>query len=371
MKTLLKIFNLIVFPVTLVVGILLLLSGQIPALSPKINSFLPLIGLSFPVLFVLNLCFLIYWLIQLKWNSLFPAAFFLFNLGQMSLYFQWNSEPEFQSRPQDLCKVVTYNANLFGLFNNQWQQDSVIHILQTENADIVCLQEVYAKNETMMSLIQRMKIRCNYPYGVVYKLNENRPYGMMILSRYKIDKWKRISFGENTGNMAMWVDIKLKSLEMNEEKKIRVYNVHLQSFRFNKSDYKTIEKVNSNKEIDKENTDGLISRMKLAYEKRAEQTDILSNEIEDCKSPKIVVGDFNDVPVSYTYRKVCNGLGDAFVKCGRGLERTYKGPFPSFRIDYILFSDPLNCIQYNSRSNVPGDHKLVTSTLKINELFIR
>ena len=128
-----------------------------------INSFLPLIGLAFPVLFVINLCFLIYWLIQLKWKSLIPAAFFLFNLGQMSLYFQWNSAPEFQSRPQDLCKVVTYNANLFGVFTIGWKQDSVLQMIRTENADIICLQEVYAKNETMMSLIQRMKKHCNYP----------------------------------------------------------------------------------------------------------------------------------------------------------------------------------------------------------------
>lgn len=368
-KTCIKIFNFIVFPVTIVVGLLLMFSGQVASISPQINSFLPLIGLAFPILFLLNFCFLVYWLIQLKWKSLIPAAFFLFNLGQMSLYFQWNGKPDFQPRPQDLCKVVTYNANLFGVFTSGWQQDSVLQMIRTENADIICLQEVYAKNETMMSLVQRMKKHCNYPFGVVYKLNENRPYGMMILSKHRIEKWNRISFGENTGNMAMWVDIKMPSAEMNSEKTIRVYNVHLQSFRFNKTDYKTIEKVNSNKEIDKEKTDGLITRMKLAYEKRAEQTDILTNVLKECKIPKIVVGDFNDVPVSYTYRKVSDNLGDAFVKCGRGLERTYKGPFPSFRIDYILYSDPMICIRYNSRSNVPSDHKLVSATFKIDQLF--
>jgi endonuclease/exonuclease/phosphatase family metal-dependent hydrolase len=368
-KLILKIFNFVVFPVTIIIGLLLMASGQVASFSPKINSFLPLIGLAFPVLFALNLCFLVYWLIQLKWKSLIPAAFFLFNLGQMSLYFQWNSEPDFQSRSQDLCKVISYNANLFGAFSDSWQQDSVIEIIQTENADVVCLQEVYAKNETMISLFQRMKKRCNYQYGVVYKLTENRPYGMMILSKHPIHKWKRISFGENTGNMAMWVDVKLHSNEFNTDKTIRIYNIHLQSFRFNKSDYKTIENVNSNKELDKEQTDGLISRMKLAYAKRADQTEILTNNLAECKIPKIVVGDFNDVPASHTYRKVCDGLGDAFVKCGRGLERTYKGPFPSFRIDYILFSDPMTCIDYNSRLNVPGDHKLVSSIFKIDQLF--
>ena len=88
----------------------------------------------------------------------------------------------------------------------------------------------------MASLFKRMKLRCNYPFGVVYKLTENRPYGMMILSKHPIHKWKRISFGENTGNMAMWVDVKMHSKEFAIDKTIRVYNVHLQSFRFNKSE---------------------------------------------------------------------------------------------------------------------------------------
>jgi hypothetical protein len=67
--------------------------------SPKINSFLPLIGLAFPILFALNLCFLIYWLIQLKWKSLIPAAFFLFNLGQM------NFRTYFPTPPVLVCSV--------------------------------------------------------------------------------------------------------------------------------------------------------------------------------------------------------------------------------------------------------------------------
>lgn len=369
MKTLIKIFNFIVFPLTLANGLLLLLSGQVAAISPKINTFLPLIGLAFPLLFFINLILLVYWLIQLKWKSLFPAAFFLFNLGQMSLYMQYTSKPNFSTRAEDLCKVITYNANLFGIFTNGWQQDSVIQIIKSENADIVCLQEVYAKNETMSTLVQRMKNRCNYKYALVYKLRENRPYGMMILSKYPIHKWKRISFGETTGNMAMWVDVKIPSLDHKSDRTIRVYNVHLQSFRFNKSDYKAIEQANVKKEIDKEKTDGLIARMRLAYKKRAEQTTILTQELEECKIPKIVVGDFNDVPASYTYREVCKGLRDVFVTCGNGLETTYKGPFPSFRIDYILYSDPLKGIKYNSRKNVPGDHKLVSATFKYDQLF--
>lgn len=378
---LVKFFNFVIFPLTLVLGLLLLLSGQVAAISPKFNTYLALVGLAFPLLFLVNFLLLIYWLIQLKWKMLFPIAFLMLNMGQMGLYIRFGNTPDFPSRPEDLIKVVNYNAHLFGAFSNVWEQDSVIQVLQSEKADIICLQEVYAKNETMASLLKRFKSSLNFNYGLVYKLRENRPYGMLILSKFPIKQWKPISLGPNTGNMAMWIDIafkeyatlnshgdKLKSPIMSNQRTVRLFNIHLQSFRFNKEDYKAIEDAKNN-QLDEQKSRGLIYRMRLAYEKRAEQVEKIKSELQECKLPKIVLGDFNDVPVSYTYREISEGLNDAFVASGSGLETTYKGPFPSFRIDYILFSDPFKCESYKSRKNVPGDHKLITAKLKFDELF--
>ena len=50
----------------------------------------------------------------------------------------------------------------------------------------------------------------------------------------------------------------------------------------------------------------------------------------------MVVGDFNDTPVSYAYRKIRKGLNDSFVNSGYGAGFTYKGNYPPNRIDYIL-----------------------------------
>ncbi|MFM8995170.1 MAG: hypothetical protein ACKOI1_02880, partial [Bacteroidota bacterium] len=125
-----KLLNLIAFPATVVLGILLVLSSFAPNISPATNSWIPLLGLGFPVLFLLMTLALVYWLIQRKWRSLFALSCLLLNLGPASLYVQWNDQPEVHqpdaiptetsnvppSSTVQTLKVVTYNAQLFGLY---------------------------------------------------------------------------------------------------------------------------------------------------------------------------------------------------------------------------------------------------------------
>ena len=83
------------------------------------------------------------------------------------------------------------------------------------------------------------------------------------------------------------------------------------------------------------------SRLKTAFTMRAEQAQIIANYIKDSPHPVIVMGDFNDTPQSYAYRKIKKGLNDSFRKSGRGFGNTYAGELPSFRIDYIMYGPPL------------------------------
>jgi endonuclease/exonuclease/phosphatase family metal-dependent hydrolase len=371
LKILLKIFNLLIFPLTLIFGLLLSISGQVPSVPPSFSSYVPLLGLAFPVLYALNILFLIYWLIQVKWRSLIPATFLFINMGQMSLYFQWNSAKDFPIQENSKLKVVSYNANSFGQWTDNYSLDTISEKLKELHADIYLIQEAYSPKNQLKSLCRKLGKELQTPYTAVYQLSENRGYGMCILSKFPITDWKKIKFLDQTGNMAMSADIKIppfNCLECGDEK-IRLYNIHLQSFRFNKQDYQTVKSVKDSNQIDEENALGLIQRIRIAYEKREHQVDIVSREIQDCKLTKIVAGDFNDVPMSYTYRNVSKGLNDAFIIRGKGLETTYKGVFPSFRIDYILYSDPLQAETYRSIEDIPGDHKLILAEFDRNDLF--
>jgi endonuclease/exonuclease/phosphatase family metal-dependent hydrolase len=390
-----KLLNIIAFPATVILGLLLMLSGFVPSISPSINSWLPLLGLAFPVLFLLVLISFFYWLLQRKWRSLFALSCLLLNLGPMSLYVQWNDtkvqENDLQIKKESLdkeinvgtqtLKVVSYNAQLFGLYQDESSveivnteympaMDSFLQVMKAQNADVVCLQEVYAKAGGLKSLARFLKSEGNFEYSQTYTLSERRPYGMVVLSKHKIKRWQPISFGPNTGNMAMWVDIEIADdAAVRKKSRIRIYNLHLQSFRFAKKDYAVMQKQTEQQAIDIEGSKGIITRLRLGYQHRAEQVDLVKESMIACDFPKIVCGDFNDIPVSYTYMQLCACMKDAFGEAGRGIETTYKGSMPSFRIDYILFDNPMRAISYNSISEVPSDHKLIVAYLQIGELF--
>lgn len=402
-----KLINIIAFPATIVLAILLMLSGLVPTVSPDTNSWLPLLGLAFPILFLLMVLALIYWLIQWKWRSLFALSCLLLNLGQASLYIQWNDLKSKDDKPNSIgkeadnkdgggpldkealdlnaknLKIITYNTQLFGLYQNESSvdivnteympaMDSFLQVLKKENADVVCLQEVYAKAGGLKALARFLKAEGGYDYSQTYTLSERRPYGMIVLSKYQIKRWQPISLGAQTGNMAMWVDVEIPSeYKFLRNARIRIYNLHLQSFRFAKKDFEVMQKQTQQQQIDIEGSKGIITRLRMGYQRRAQQVKIIKENLLVCDFPKVICGDFNDIPVSYSYRQLSSGMRDAFVEAGSGLETTYKGSMPSFRIDYILFDNPMRALKYQSIKEVPSDHKLVMAELQVGQLFRR
>ena len=90
---------------------------------------------------------------------------------------------------------------------------------------------------------------------------------------------------------------------------------------------------------------------------------MISNYIKDSPYPVVVMGDFNDTPQSYAYRKIKKGLHDAFKISGRGFGNTYAGELPSFRIDYIMYSNPLISYQFKRIKTEYSDHFPITTWL--------
>ena len=78
----------------------------------------------------------------------------------------------------------------------------------------------------------------------------------------------------------------------------------------------------------------------------------------------ICMGDFNDTPLSYTYRRMSQGLQDAFREKGRGFSHTYRGFYNTFRIDYILASGEFEFLSYEVPAVEFSDHHPVFVRLK-------
>ncbi len=96
---------------------------------------------------------------------------------------------------------------------------------------------------------------------------------------------------------------------------------------------------------------------------RAEQSEMIANYIKDSPYPVVVMGDYNDTPQSYAYRKIKKGMHDAFKVAGRGFGNTYAGELPSLRIDYIMYSNPMVSYQFKRLKPDYSDHFPITTWL--------
>jgi endonuclease/exonuclease/phosphatase family metal-dependent hydrolase len=81
--------------------------------------------------------------------------------------------------------------------------------------------------------------------------------------------------------------------------------------------------------------------------------------------PTVVLGDFNLPIESAAYRRNWSSFGNAFSSAGFGLGWTKRTRWHGVRIDHILFSDGLRCIDTAVGAHVGSDHRPVVARLAL------
>jgi endonuclease/exonuclease/phosphatase family metal-dependent hydrolase len=231
----------------------------------------------------------------------------------------------------------------------------MLNYIAKQNLDIVSFQEFYYDNKDF--LIDSVADALNLPYYFVTDsrfLHGFQHFGQAIFSKYPIRNSELVRF-PNTTNMALYCDI-----EVRPNKIIRVFSNHMESYRFSQTDYQLMNGI-KDKETHIDKIPGLVERLKLALIKRSYQAEKMASLINSSPYPVIVTGDFNDTPNSYTYHQMKGKLQDAFEASGRGFSNTYKGAFPSFRIDFILYSSELRTSNYERLDIDVSDHYPIIS----------
>lgn len=143
---------------------------------------------------------------------------------------------------------------------------------------------------------------------------------------------------------------------------MRVYNVHFQSIYLGYEDYAVIDSLEGNQRASWKSMRNILRKIKRAFAKRSWQANALAEHIAEYKGKQILCGDFNDVPVSYTYRKAGGTLTDAYVEKGFGFGTTFANRLSIFRIDYTLLDERL---KINSckiiRKNLSDHYPVITT----------
>lgn len=246
----------------------------------------------------------------------------------------------------DDVRIVSYNVGLFRLGEDadDDSRDSVFAYLDASGADIICLQEVAFKDAAELE----RTLRGRFPaYDLEYYVRTGGPsvFGNVILSRFPALEKGRVSF-EESSNMALYADYYIDGM------KVRVYNCHFQSYNISLSGIgRALRRGASDALKDTER------KMSFSLSLRPRQVDAVMRNIESCSLPSIVAGDFNDTPMSYTYRRLRRDRTDTFVAAGEGFGASYSILRPFLRIDYVLLPGGFEAVTHKVRSDLHySDH---------------
>jgi len=340
-KTLKLVFHILFVSANILVVLLFILAAYSDKISPEKSILMAFLGLGFPILFVVNICFCIWWLLRKKWKYFFALfASILICWGPICRYFPMHGRVE-KLPEENVIKVLTYNVMSFG--NREHTASSpnkIVDYIANSEADIVCLQEYTiarsGKGLTGKALFKALDM---YPYRSIFQLNQLN--SLAVFSKYPLSNSRQIKYKDSyNGSTIHEVDI--------NGKKMTLINNHLESFRLTMKDRSQYASVIRNLDSEALNNLGgsFVRKLASAFRKRANQASIIAKEIEKADTEYILVcGDFNDTPISYTHDIIQGKMIDAFSESGRGVGHTYNQNFFWFRIDHIIHS--LNMKSYN------------------------
>ena len=350
---------------------LLVLSYLSLYVSPEKYWILAFAGFVYPVFLLINVFFVLFWLVFLKKYFLLSLVAILLGFNQVKTYVKF-SGAEHKLSYESSLKVMTYNVRLFDLYN--WRSESskstrsaIFELVKSESADILCLQEYYSGAGKHADFADSISLKAGYKYRNIELINKDNvglPYGLAIFSKYPIVGTKKLVFANSKVNFCQSCDVKIG------KDTLRVLNLHLESIKFGKEDYNFVSEITttpSNNDKLKKGSWAILSKMKFAYIKRASQIEKVAEYIKNSPYPVVFCGDFNDTPVSYSYRQINNELDDAFVNAGQGLGQTHTNMIPLLRIDYIFHSKSMKCIDYKTIEKDYSDHFPVYARFNLHE----
>ena len=345
----LSLINKLLYLINSICLLFLLFSYLSPYTSPTYFWPISFFGLLFPVFYIVNIFFLIYWTISFKKQIWANIIILLIGIQYIGLFF--GTQPK-TSKNTDSVKVLSYNVRLFNRYGWIEKPDiksKIVEFLKTEKADILCIQEFYTSDEIPT---------LNYPYKHIGLQSKKNQWHMAIYSNFPQIKKSTVSIkGERMNNICIYSDLIIDS------DTIRVYNVHLASNWFKNSDYSFLQ--NPKKENLKKGIKGIVERMKSSYKNRAEEARAINEHIKSSPYPIILCGDFNDTPLSYAYNTISENLKDAFKESGKGIGQSFV-KIPALRIDYIFHDEIFKSYNYIRHKQKLSDHYAISCEVEIN-----
>lgn len=355
----------------IIAAVVFLLASLIPFLNPQEWWFISLLGLGFAGLFFTLIFFILFWLIFRPRFALVSILPLLIGWQSVVVLLAFNTPSQFTyQKPEGAIRVASWNVARF----REWKRNNnpnsqtrlkMLDLLAEQNADVLCLQEFFHSTDTVYyDNLNKVMNDLGYPYYHYAwdNLGEMKYNGQVIFSRHPILDSGLVRYPRpGQPESLLFADIKINN------DTVRFYTTHLQSVRFRKTDFEDVEEIKAREDSLIENSRNIFAKLKRGIVYRARQADIVRELLGNAPYPYVFTGDFNDVPNSYAYFAIRNGMQDAFLERGFGIGRTYTALAPTLRIDYILATDHFRVRQFNRYVKEYSDHYLLVADLQLKK----
>jgi endonuclease/exonuclease/phosphatase (EEP) superfamily protein YafD len=309
--------------------------------TPSEIPYLNFLSIGFPIIFVVVLLFLIYWLF-FSWRHFFVVLF----LSSGLFYPIYLSYPLIQFNKKQTDKtdfsVLTYNVHGF-------KEEGTKELLIANKTDIILLQE--GREE------QQKKLK-----GNEFKNYYSEFYGLLsFYSKYPIIETNEIKVDDpDLNGKAAYADIDLGN------DTIRVINIYLEPMYIDKALVKDIIHSDNTQEAEVSSRKVELKLVK-GMQKHQKQLEAIIPFIKKSRHPVVIGTDLNSTPLSYEYEKLNDYLKDSFIQVGKGNATTFHGfKFP-IRLDYLFHSKHLTPVDAKVIRKKFSDHYPVIVNYKISD----
>jgi endonuclease/exonuclease/phosphatase family metal-dependent hydrolase len=358
------------------VVLLFLLACANSFLHPDKWWLISLLGLGFPYLLLLVICFLLlsFFIRPFRRWAFLPLAALLIGWSNFHRFIALHPGNHFTEshHPSARLRVLTWNVRSFDDFVTKKRppvrhRSGMMDFIADQQADVLCLQEFYEPltRHGLESNIYYIRNQLHYPY-YYFSRDYVRPglyeAGVIIFSRFPIidsslHEYRRPN-GFRTTESLIAADI-LVSPDT-----IRVYTTHLQSVLFSSKEFRDIEIIKNVDDSIVDASRSIVRKLRDAFRHRGDQAQEVRARLDSCPYAAFICGDFNDVPNSYTYATIRGAWQDAWLEKGFGIGRTYKNISPTLRIDYILADQHFDVLQCRKVATPWSDHNPVEADLR-------
>lgn len=356
---LMTLVDLVMTILSLVAGVLLVLTYLVPFIHPESVWFFPVLGLVAPGVYLACVLLTLYWIV--RWRVVRAGVMLLVivpGIFEVSLFYKPQLRRDYgePSYDRSVFKVMTCNVRNFYGDNGRSSVEDFLKFIQLQDPDIICLQEYNARLAESSAyfplLIEKYD---NVAVGRTQAPDSLYGAPLVIYSKFPVIR----SGAVLSPRESVWVDLQM------DDDTVRIFNNHLRSTAIKASDDDFITNHRYLSDSTREDRiRSIVGRFRENSVLRASQVDSIARKIDATRYRSIVCGDFNDTPMSYVYRTMAEGLNDAFRESGSGYSHTFRGFFNTLRIDYVLSSEGFENISYEVPEAGFSDHLPVVVRLK-------